>query len=430
MKQFCCKRRHTLSGRLVILFLVAATLTVALLAATLGWAFRGHFEESVRPHLDLYLEYIQQELGEPPRLERARELSRRLNMDVHYLGEQTWSTGGRLPDARELTHLKRFEHNGFSYGLGHSGNTEYLLVEQPDYRLVFTQARHVGNGHMWVVVAVILFILILLYHAIRFLFRPIETIRNGVERIGAGELDYRLDIQRKDELGALGESINTMADDIRDMLDAKRQLLLAISHELRTPLTRAKLAVEMLEEEKQRKELHRELDEMVQLIEELLETERLGQHHAPLSKNFCDLSMLIQELIANQFPDQEIKFETGNDTFIVEVDIPRIKLLLKNLLDNALRHTPAGAAPPGIVLQSTDDAVNIYVNDHGEGIGAEHLDKLSEPFYRVDSARQRQTGGYGLGLYLCRKITEAHGGRIQVNSVVGTGTTVQVSLPK
>ena len=94
-----------------------------------------------------------------------------------------------------------------------------------------------------------LFVLSLCFLAVRWLVRPIKWIQAGTSRIGAGDLDYRIETSRRDDLGDLAAGINHMADDVRDMLEAKRQLLLAISHELRSPLTRAKVALEFLDDE-------------------------------------------------------------------------------------------------------------------------------------------------------------------------------------
>ena len=122
------------------------------------------------------------------------------------------------------------------------------------------------------------------------------------------------------------------------------------------------------------------------------------------------------------------EISTLNILIILEVDASRIKLLLKNLLDNALRHSPKDKAVT-IRLNKTANEVELEVRDEGEGIEPEHLPHLTEPFYRVDPCRQRETGGYGLGLYLCRMIAEAHGGTLAISSQKQQGTTVTMSLP-
>jgi signal transduction histidine kinase len=114
---------------------------------------------------------------------------------------------------------------------------------------------------------------------------------------------------------------------------------------------------------------------------------------------------------------------------IHDVDAARIKLLLKNLLENAVRHTPDNALPSELRLCLNERNALITVIDHGVGVDAHHLPYLTEPFYRVDPSRQRETGGYGLGLYLCKMIAEAHGGKLVIESTPGKGTTVLVKLP-
>jgi signal transduction histidine kinase len=113
----------------------------------------------------------------------------------------------------------------------------------------------------------------------------------------------------------------------------------------------------------------------------------------------------------------------------LDIDAARTKLLLKNLLDNAVRHTPGDAPAPQIRLITDDQQAVLTVTDHGHGTEARHLPHLTEPFYRVDPSRRRETGGYGLGLYLCRMIVEAHDGQLQIESTAGKGTQVTVRLP-
>ena len=286
--------------------------------------------------------------------------------------------------------------------------------------------EHKGRG--LIPILLVLLALLLLYHLTQRMIRPITTLIAGVRRFGQGELDYRIQLKRRDELGELADSFNEMANDIQQMLDAKRQMLLAISHELRSPLTRAKVSLELIDDQ-QRLEIAKDLNEMEALIEELLETERLSTRHNSLNKQLYSLNDLIENVLQEYFTDCDIARELPFETISLELDGPRIKLLLKNLLDNALRYTPDGAVPPGIKLSRYNDTVSITVHDHGEGIAAQHVPHLTDPFYRADAARMRETGGYGLGLYLCRVITEAHEGQLSIQTEQGMGTTVKVTLP-
>jgi signal transduction histidine kinase len=113
----------------------------------------------------------------------------------------------------------------------------------------------------------------------------------------------------------------------------------------------------------------------------------------------------------------------------LEVDELRIKLLIKNLLDNALQYSRDTSPAAQITLHTASAAAILEVVDRGIGIAADELPRLGEAFYRPDSARRRNTGGYGLGLYLCRLICAAHGGELRIESEPGQGTRVIVSLP-
>ena len=110
------------------------------------------------------------------------------------------------------------------------------------------------------------------------------------------------------------------------------------------------------------------------------------------------------------------------------LDRARIKLLLRNLFENALRHTPDGAAAPFVRTALTGDAVSLTVRDQGLGVADAHLARLAQPFHREDSARQRSTGGVGLGLYLCRLVAVAHGGTLMIRNAQ-PGLEVTVDLP-
>ena len=112
-----------------------------------------------------------------------------------------------------------------------------------------------------------------------------------------------------------------------------------------------------------------------------------------------------------------------------EADETRIKLLVKNLVENALCYTPEGANPVTVAVARDAGATLIRVADHGRGMSPAQVERATEPFYRADPARCRDTGGVGLGLYLCRRIAEAHGGTLDIRSTEGEGTEVTLRLP-
>jgi signal transduction histidine kinase len=276
--------------------------------------------------------------------------------------------------------------------------------------------------------ALAVIVLLLNYFMVNNLLAPVRMLRRGAERIQKGDLGYRVESNRQDELGELTESINLMADSLQSMLEAKRQLLMAISHELRTPITKAKLRLEFMSESEEREQLREDIDEIDLLISDLLEAERLNNEHAVLVDEPVFISEFVQG-VSGQYLDYEagINIECPEEDREFYMDRLRMRLLITNLLNNAIRHGDSN--PITVRLEYHGDRAVLEVIDQGEGIPDEHLDQITEPFYRADSSRQRNTGGFGLGLYLCRLIAQAHGGELMIRSKPGEGTHIMVNLP-
>ena len=271
--------------------------------------------------------------------------------------------------------------------------------------------------------------LLINYFMVNRLLAPVRLLKHGAERIRNGDLGFRVDSDRQDELGELTESINHMADSLQSMLEAKRQLLLAISHELRSPLAKAKLRLEFLEENEQTEQLREDINDIDLLISDLIEAERLNQEHSVLVAETVALGGFVRS-VAEQYAEYkgglEVSIASPDQDF--SIDKLRFRLLLTNLLNNALRH--GENKPIQVKVSFSEEQAEIEVTDQGEGIPPQHLKQIAEPFYRADSARRRDTGGTGLGLYLCRLITEAHGGMLGIESKLGGGTRVAVRLPR
>jgi signal transduction histidine kinase len=213
------------------------------------------------------------------------------------------------------------------------------------------------------------------------------------------------------------------------MLDAKRALLLAISHELRSPLTRARLNAELVAEGDARDALLRDLGEMRDLITALLENERLAAGHAALQREATDLEELLRGLLAETSSASRLTLKIEPGLPSLALDRTRMRLLLRNLIDNALRHGGTAATSPVLSLRRAEDAIEMTLRDFGPGVAPQHLERLAEPFYRVDAARQRSTGGVGLGLALCRLVAQAHRGSLTLrNAEPGFEAVVRLPL--
>jgi signal transduction histidine kinase len=424
---------HSLRWRLMALFLL---LTLALSAAFIVGttkAFSGGWRDAVKPLLSDYVDRLALSMGSPPDIEKARALTQRLPIAVRIEGPVTqfdshperqmnkWRSGwyerengfNNLPNDNGRNFLKRITPDGHTITFG-MGNTEW---------------RRAPGLFGWLTLAMLLGLTTAAFMYVRRLFKPLDDIGAGVQRFGSGNFSQPIAVARCDELGDLAGQINTMGQEIASMLDAKRALLLAISHELRSPLTRARLNTELIPDEPQsegaKAALLRDLNEMARLINDLLESERLSGNHAALNLELTDLGELVNDAAAGIASGTALTVTIEPAVPLLQLDRTRIKLLLRNLLDNAQRH---GQAPIHISLSREGNMLQLTVRDHGPGIPADQLPQLGQAFFRPDAARQRSTGGVGLGLYLCRLVAKAHGGELVLENA-GPGLEAYVRLP-
>ncbi|GJL80915.1 MAG: hypothetical protein DHS20C01_05490 [marine bacterium B5-7] len=427
------RRWHKLSAHLLTLFLITGVLLVFIITGLFSGVWTSYFEDSVQPHLEQYIEYIGQEIGSSPDVKVAAAIAKRLPLDiVIQTNEGEWSSLDSTFDKAALEPVGHHKNiDGLEIG-EYRGDRFYARMTNNGYTLTLLtepRQRHKrGLFALLVMLALVLTVLTVAYRIIRRMLLPLETLDKAVTHIGQGDLDYRVDVAPRNEIGRLADSINKMAEDISGMLESKRQLLLAISHELRSPLTRANVALALLEPSDTTRALNNDLGEMEQLIADLLEAERLNSRHAILKIEEVEVGDLIRDSICEGFSEQGVSLSISNESSIVRVDRLRVRLLIRNLLANALRHNRPAIGPVKLTGTVINDTLEIEVCDHGEGMSESEIEHAVEPFWRKDNARRRSTGGAGLGLYLCRKIAEAHGGNLTIESVVGVGTSVIAHL--
>lgn len=304
-----------------------------------------------------YVDRLAAEIGSPPSIERAQAIANRLPLTLRVDGPQIhWASHPDQQNPDWVSDKVRQEDRWTGDENGHS-----LL------RRTTADGHHIEFGLnalswdkrpriAWGTLTVLLLLTALAYVYVRHLLRPLDDIRQGAQRFGNGNFAQPIPVRhahRPDELGQLAETINTMGDDIHQMLEAKRALLLAMSHELRSPLTRARLNTELLPEtadvQPQRLALMRDLGEMAGLITDLLESERLAGRHAALHREPTDVTELAREVVADLCSRHagaaDIALHVAPDLPSVRLDRSRLRLLLRNLLDNSLRHSESGAFP-------------------------------------------------------------------------------------
>jgi signal transduction histidine kinase len=249
--------------------------------------------------------------------------------------------------------------------------------------------------------------------------------------LSAGNIDTQISTKHRDELGKLIHSFNTMTARIKEMIQARERLILDVSHELRSPLTRIKLALEFVKDQEARENIRDDITELETKINELLETERLKSQHGKLKLKKTRLLPLLEDVcgdFANRKPG--VRIMHFPEKVYLNLDPERMKTLFRNILDNAIRHSPPEAYPVEISCREKPDEFTIVIQDFGNGIPENELPFIFEPFYRVDKSRSKKTGGYGLGMSLSKQIMEAHGGHIEVSSRLRVGTTVFLKFKK
>jgi signal transduction histidine kinase len=417
--------RRSIKWRLVTLFLLLALATTAVFLFGMQRILQGGWQSYARPLVADYVDRLAAEIGSPPDAQRAAAIEERLPISVQIEGPLVQYDS--KPERRRSWRGARNDH-GFGEGFsltrttadGHRISFDLASPEQ-------TQGpRTLG----WFTLAALLALTALAYRQVRKLLRPLEEIGAGVEAYGRGDFSQPIAVRRSDELGALAARINAMAQGLEGMLDAKRALLLAISHELRSPLTRARVNAELVEEGEARDALLRDLGEMRDLITDLLESERLAGGHAALQAEPLELTPWLHALVQEQFADSGVTLAIDPAVGTLRADPMRLRLLLRNLIDNALRHSTQAPRPPEVfaTLQGQNH-IALGVRDFGSGVSAEELAHLAEPFYRADSARLRTTGGVGLGLFLCRLVALAHGGVLEFERAE-PGLRVAAVLPR
>lgn len=427
---------RTISFRLVLIFLVTGILIIIVFNLSSQISLRSELEHNVKPNFVHYAHYIYKEIGYPPSPEKAKKISNVLPIKIAIISSGSyWNSSNQPLNYSDIQFLQpSVKIDDYVIHSAIYKNHFATWGRRGDYDiLIIMNNSLISREYSWgtiigsVIIMALLSILFLFMH---WLFKALRVIQSDVKRIGSGDLSHRINVKRSDDLGDLAKTFNNMADDVQNMLEAKRQMLLAISHELRSPITRSKLALAVMPDSRQRESILYDMDEMEALIQDLLEAERLSDKHQTLNLENNSVNTFIKNVVNAFFGDKNISLQLDHQLPKQSLDATRFSFVIKNLLDNALKYHEDDKDAIIIKTSQGDNQTRISVIDKGPGIPDEHIPRLTEPFYRVDPSRQRKTGGFGLGLYLCRLITEAHKGVLTIESELGLGTTVTIELPQ
>lgn len=295
-------------------------------------------------------------------------------------------------------------------------------------------------GSLGISVVMAVFMVLVLQKCIK----PVEKLNETVKKMAGGELETRTDIKGHDELSVLGKNINVMAETIEKnmkhiMEDAERKqwFIDNLAHEMKTPVTGICGFVEYLERAKISEEerleclefIGHEAKRMQSMSYELLNLAVI--RHSEIKKQEINIREFAKELEKWQekrFAQKNIKAEWDIRTERLFGDEQLLEMLLRNIFENAFRATEFFGKISTSIYETENETV-FEIADNGCGMEADELEKIKEPFYRVDKSRSRKQGGTGLGVSLCQKIAEKHNGTLEYASQKGIGTKVTVKIP-
>ena len=447
---------------LLVLF-VTEILILGLFSYSTRKSFRSRFKDYASSHATLVRRLIEERINAAPEtsIEENASLQDLLTRLSDAYGVRMW-----LADSEGNTLIKTFQGNipqgvtsdpqtvgtdPVHFKLRHHRTKGWALhtaipieIEEQDtgsLHLVFDKMQpphpegHFALGLLGIGVVIAL----LLIPVSRLITERVKRLRHSALQIAEGDLSHRVAIKGKDEIGELGRSFNRMADKLETMIRGGRELTANISHELRSPLARISVAEELLREKWERgrvKDLRRHLDtiredieELDRLIDSILALSKLDLQQGPMKLETLNPSELVGELLERFRPaiDQKglhLAADLSIDSFIMG-DKDALRTALSNILENAVKFAP----PQGRLLVRVNpegNSVEIGIANSCGALSREDLEKIFEPFYRIEGSGEM---GSGLGLAITRKIVDQHGGTIEATNSQ-EGLEIKIRLPR
>jgi two-component system, OmpR family, sensor histidine kinase BaeS len=299
--------------------------------------------------------------------------------------------------------------------------------------------RALLSSILWTSLGAIILVCIISYFVARNLSRPLVEMRKAAEKMAKGKLEVRVNTMGNDELNELGLSLNQLASQLQLQEISRKNMTSDIAHELRTPLATLKSHIEALEDgifeatPERMHSLKEEIERLILLIQDLEHLTTMESPEFVLERSKEDLGLAISksiDAVKGSFVQKGVKLKVKqNSDIMLFLDANRVIQVFVNLLSNALKFTP----PNGEVIVETkeeNESVMITIRDTGVGIPKEDVKQVFERFYRSEKSRNREFGGSGIGLTIVKRIVEAHGGQIWIESELGMGTEVHIRFNK
>ena len=275
----------------------------------------------------------------------------------------------------------------------------------------------------------------------RYVARPVTRLQASARAIAAGDLDARVGQafgRRHDELGVLARDFDQMAERVRALIAARDVLLRDVSHELRSPLARLRVALGLArrpdaDHVRELDRIEREAERLDALIGEILHLSRLSSPEPQLERTTLDLAILLEEVVADAALEGGDQRKAIAASGLAQLEIHGDPDLLRSAVENVLRNAVRFTAPDTTVdvdLAAEPDSAVISVRDRGPGVPAAEVERIFEPFYRVATSRDRDSGGTGLGLAIAARVVALHGGTIAARNAAGGGLAIEIRLPR
>jgi signal transduction histidine kinase len=437
--------KNKISYRIKLLIRMVSLLALGfLLINSVMWIF---FQNEVR-NIGYYLYYrqpadavllIADYVGDPPSKIKSIILTQSFNLTIGYSENDTirWVVqrrGGRISSEvmrREMEGMGM--HGGGMEGKMHMMNMgkRWDVNLSGDRVLSIFMPMHLRRRYFYnpfyFFFGVISLIVIFIFLSLKRTLKPIDRIIEASNRIGHGDLTYRVRYNRDDDFGKVADAFNTMAIRLSSMLSNQRELLHFISHELRTPLARINLALELKDKKQSTETIKNEIAEIDELVEKVSELSRLDTIDGDIDRVRIDLVALLKELL-EKTGNKNVEFKSGlENAWIITHEI-LIKKAFSNLIDNALKYSDK-EKPVGITLVKDGSDYITTVQNFGPGLSESEINRIWEPFFRGANAGLKNSEGRGLGLVIVKKAIELSSGEIGVTSSPQGPTAFRVKLP-
>jgi signal transduction histidine kinase len=423
--------RFSIFSKLFLVQLGMSLLVYVVVVITLGVLFGSRVRIPIEKNIQNYVCLLIDKLGTPPDRSIAEELAEAYRIEIRYERQDGgWSTSSTLPKIDEIG-----KNSSGHWIVPASFWLQHYVIQNPDgsaflFRWNFGILAAAHRESLILLLFLLAVIFAVTHIVMRRILRPIKWLEQGVRKIGQGDLEVKIPIQKHDELGDLSLAVNDMTQRIRRMIDLRKQLLLDVSHELRSPITRMKLALEFIPDGEKKANIQTDLEAMEAMITEILETDRLKDGHGKLALESREIVSILKETAkAYETKGPGIQWGFMPESLFLNIDAKRVVTVLKNILENAVKCSSPASKPIVISLSTDAEVAIIKIKDDGSGIPEKDIPLLFEPFYRVDRSRSKETGGYGLGLSLCKKIMEAHAGQIRISNNEQHGVTITLEFP-